>query len=95
MNKQEAVKMTLEAIGKTDMAFDYALPQDWLDKQANMLGRIMLLTAGDTDTIDTCKSQAYDRILGQTVWAYPQGSIFGQPLPITEDGRKIAQLLKW
>jgi hypothetical protein len=84
MTKQAAVKATLIAMGKPDMTCDHALPQEWLDREAERLFRI-----GGGDCVDDC----YQRILGQTVWAYD--SLFGGPLAITEDGRTVAQLLGW
>jgi hypothetical protein len=88
MTKQAAVKATLIAMGKPDMTFDYALPQEWLDRQAVALQQIIRCQGKHVDSND-----CYDRILGQTVWAYD--SLFGGPLAITEDGRKVAQLLGW
>jgi hypothetical protein len=88
MTKQDAVKATLATMGKPDMTFDYALPQEWLDREAGSLYLKILATGRPAD-----RGDCYNRILGQTVWAYD--SLFGGPLAITEDGRKVAQLLGW
>jgi hypothetical protein len=90
MTKREAVEKTLAGQHTPDLTFDYALPQDWLDAETNKL-RTYLLSHGKIADLTDC----YDRILGQTVWSYPVNSCFGKPLPITEDGRFIANILGW
>lgn len=47
------------------VAYDIALPQDWVNHITNL---------------------GFDP-LGQVVWAYPHGYVWGLPMPLTEEAR--------
>ena len=52
-----------------DITFDYALPQEWLDKFADWC-------------IVNYPIVTYHLIRSTTVWAYTKGSLFGEPLTV-------------
>lgn len=74
--KQAAQILKLE---ENYRAFDYALPQNWLDFFHNRFGWL--------------QTMSYDLILSTTFWAYPKDASFGIPISIcTEVQERIKEL---
>ena len=74
MNKRDAIEKR-----HIDGEFDYALPQPWLERIADAYGKDR----------DERWLFAYSAVLGGTVWHYPETSIWGKPLFLTNLARKI------
>lgn len=77
---KEITKFNLSKKGLVDMCdvqgtFDFALPQAWLDAASDRLYRNVDFS-GDV-------LMAYDLLRKQSIWHYPEGNIFGEPVFLT------------
>jgi len=77
MTKEDAFNNRIKALGIKYTAMDYAIPQPWVEKMAQ------LIPNGEFQS-------GYERICAQFVWIYDDNSrLFGRPFPLTQDAEDI------
>jgi len=70
---------------------DFALPQDWLDAQAEAYAKAVY---GDDPARRDARQYAYEQLMLGVVWVYRVGRAFGEPVPVTGVAHDILKFIE-
>jgi len=83
----------IRQLGLNEYTFDYAIPQDWLDRAVAYLKKNFLYSY-ELKSHEMYKGNPYQILIGGLVWLYDlHGATFGRPYPITKEAKHALECL--